>query len=262
MPRVDKHIPGSFCWIELETSNLSSSQQFYSGLFGWTSNDVGALFQLGGSDVASACNLKSEGVYPHWNLYAAVENVDACASKAVDLGATILVSPFEVGDRGRMAAIKDPTGATFNIWQGTGHHGVGVTGIAGTMCWADLSTPDPARAAAFYSDLFAWQLEASENDKSGYLHIKNKGEYVGGVPPASHRSANMPAHWLIYFAVENCDVTAARAEALGARLILPPISMPGVGRMSVIADPEGAVFATFQNEAVKLPTVDTFVPSK
>ena len=53
----------------------------------------------------------------------------------------------------------------------------------GTFCWADLSTPDPARAGKFYSDLFGWKLtdDTDDDPPSGYVHIQNGQEFMGGI---------------------------------------------------------------------------------
>jgi predicted enzyme related to lactoylglutathione lyase len=109
-----------------------------------------------------------------------------------------------------------------------------------------LSTPDPDQAGKFYAGLFGWELEKSEHDSSGYLHIKNREQYIGGVPPTKHRPAG-PAHWLPYIQVSNCDAIAAKAKQTGATFHLEPMTMEGVGRFAVIADPQGAVFAIFQS---------------
>ncbi len=257
MPLVQKHAEGSFCWIELGTTDQNAAKRFYNGLFGWTAKDfpmgpgeVYTMFQLEGRDAAASYTLRPDikGVPPHWNLYVAVENADTVTARAIVAGAKLLAAPFDVYDFGRMAVIQDPTGAVLSIWQAKSNIGVGITGVPGTLCWADLSTADPARAGAFYAELFQWHLEVSENDSFGYLHILNQSEYIGGVPPVKHRSPNTPPHWLPYFSVEDCDAVAGKAEASGGRLILPPMSMAGVGRMSVIADPQGAVFAIFRAE--------------
>ena len=258
MAIVQKHAEGFFCWIELGTTDQAAAKQFYNGLFGWVAKDfpigkgeVYTNFQMEGLDIAAAYTYPPDmrGVPPHWNLYVAVENADAAAAKAVAVGAKLLAPPFDVYDFGRMAVIQDPTGADFCIWQAKSNIGTGITGVPGTLCWADLSTADPVKAGAFYQELFDWRLEVSDNDTSGYLHILNKGEYIGGIPPVKHRGAKTPPHWLPYFAVEDCDAVAGKAEASGGRLILPPMSMAGVGRMSVIADPQGAVFSIFQAQA-------------
>jgi len=113
-----------------------------------------------------------------------------------------------------------------------------------------LSTPDRERAGQFYSDLFGWQfLKEDEKTAHNYWHIMNGEEFIGGIPPASHRQPGTPAHWLAYFLVSDCDTTAAAAKNLGANLYMPPTDFEKVGRISVIADPQGAAFAIFKSAA-------------
>ncbi len=117
----------------------------------------------------------------------------------------------------------------------------------GTLGWADLITPDQARAKEFYSGLFGWKIVAGENDTSGYLHIVNGEKFIGGIPPKNHLDPRVPPHWLSYFAVSDCDAAAAKAKQLGANLLLAPMTMEDVGRWAVVADLQGAVFAVFQS---------------
>jgi uncharacterized protein len=258
MANIDQHLAGSFCWIELHTSDQKAAKTFYSTLFGWSihdspmgPNDFYTEFKLQGREAAAACTLRpderSHGVPPHWMIYITVDNADAAAAKAQQLGGKILAPAFDVMDAGRMAVIQDPTGAVFCVWQAKKNAGIGIAQIHGTLCWADLSTPDAKHAAAFYSGLFGWQIMADPKDPSGYLHIKNGEHFIGGVPPASHRQPGVPPHWMAYFQVDDVDASAAKAKQMGANLYLPPKSMEGVGRLSVIADPQGAVFAIFKS---------------
>ena len=114
-------------------------------------------------------------------------------------------APFDVGDRGRAALIQDPDGRfLFGVGSQASASALGVTGEPGAFCWADLNTPDPARAKTFYEGLFGWKLKPGEGKESGYLHIVNGENYIGGVPPARQGSGNAPPHWLIYFAVGRC----------------------------------------------------------
>ena len=184
---------------------------------------------------------------PNWMLYVAVENADQSAAKVKQLGGKVIVEPFNVKDFGRMAVIQDPTGAHFCIWQALKHPGIGIADVAGTLCWGDLSTPDPKLAEAFYAGLFGCQLILDEKDSSGYLHIKNGEQFIGGIPPAQHRQPGVPPHWLAYFLVDDVDAIAAQAKHMGSNLCLPPMTMEKVGRMSVIGDPQGAVFAIFKS---------------
>lgn len=56
---------------------------------------------------------------------------------------------------------------------------------------------------------------------------------------------NNPAHWLIYFAVEDRDATAAKAQSLGAQCCVAPTDIRGVGGFAVLADSQGTVFAIY-----------------
>jgi len=167
--------------------------------------------------------------------------------KAQQLGGKTFAPPFDVMDAGRMAVVEDPTGAVFCVWQANKNAGIGISQVNGTLCWADLSTPDTKRASDFYSGLFGWQLVTDPKDPSGYVHIKNGEHHIGGIPPASYRQPGVPAHWMAYFQVDDVDATANKAKEMGAKLHLPPMTMDGVGRMSVIADPQGAAFSIFKS---------------
>ena len=140
---------------------------------------------------------------------------------------------------------SDPTGAHFSVWQPKTHHGTGIGGVPGTFCWADLSTPDPGAAIPFYKAVFGWEISSGQDD-SGYLHIKNGETPIGGIPPAKFHNPQAPAHWMLYFYVTGCDASAAKAKELGGRLYMEPMTIEKVGRMAIVADPQGAVFALFQ----------------
>src|ERR1700722_19646722 len=104
MSHVEKHVPGSFSWIELGTNNQDAAKAFYTSLFDWTyedspmgPGDVYTMFQSGGSYVGAAYTLREQetsmGVPPHWNLYIAVASADETAAKASELGGTVLAPP-------------------------------------------------------------------------------------------------------------------------------------------------------------------------
>ncbi len=256
MPNVENQVPGSFCFVELASIDQNQAKTFYEPLLGWSHTDFPmgpdsfyTMFQLAGRDVAAAYTMREAEraqAPPHWNLYIAVESADDTAALATELGGTVIAAPFDVMDQGRMAVIQDPTGAFFCIWQAGNSIGIGVAGDPGALCWADLSTPEPDLAKSFYEGLFGWSIAAGENDPSGYLHIKNGDEFIGGIPPV--RAAvdpSGPPNWMVYYQVSDVDATAAKVKELGGAEFLAPMTMDGVGRMAVVADPQRAAFAIF-----------------
>jgi predicted enzyme related to lactoylglutathione lyase len=258
MPTIDRHKPGSFCWVELGTSDQPAAKLFYTSLLGWDVLDnpmggpggVYSMFSLHGRNTGGGYTLMpdmvAQGIPPHWMLYVQVDSADDTVAKVTGDGGKVMGGPFDVMTYGRMAVLQDPTGAVFSIWQPKSHPGTQVVGEPGAFCWADLSTPDVAAAKRFYESVFGWQLSPGEHDTSGYLHIKNGDHFIGGVQPSGFRNPKAPPHWLIYFQVASCDASTAKAKELGASVYMEPMSMEDVGRWSVVADPQGAVFSLFE----------------
>jgi predicted enzyme related to lactoylglutathione lyase len=248
---------GSFCWIELGTSNQQAAKQFYGNLFGWTAEDnpmgpsmTYTMLRLGGKDVAGAYTLMKEQldahVPPHWMLYIKVDSADAAAEKAARLGGKLIVPPSDIPNIGRFAVLQDPTGGAISLFQPGQHRGFTVFGDIGALCWADLNSTDPGKAATFYGSLFGWTYETG---KDGYRHIVNGSSHndmIGGVPPHMHAPPGTPSHWMPYFHVADCGASAGKASSLGARALMPATPMENVGTIAVLADPQGAVFALFQ----------------
>jgi len=258
MPNIERHAPGTFCWAELATSRQPEAKQFYMELFGWTADDMPmgpadsyTMFKIQGRSAGAAYTLRPEqvkqGVPAHWGLYVAVQSADESAARAGSLGAKVLAPAFDVYDAGRMAVLEDPTGAHLNLWQSKKHIGFGIGGVPGAFCWADLMTHDVERAKTFYSGLFGWKFEPGQND-GDYLHIKNGEEYIGGAPPAGAAGPGVPPHWSLYFVAPDCDGSTAKAKSMGATVHVPPKTLEGVGRFSVVGDPQGASFSLFQPE--------------
>jgi len=168
----------------------------------------------------------------------------AAAKKAVELGAKVSGAPVRCLRRRTNGCRARSNGCDFQRLAGAQKRpGIGIVNEPGALCWADLNTPNRQRAVEFYSALFGWTITAGEGkDPNGYLHIMNGEKFIGGIPPALQG----PPHWLIYFYVSDVDASTAKAKEMGANTFLPPTSMEGVGRLTVLADPQGAVFAMFK----------------
>jgi uncharacterized protein len=259
MTNIDSYKSGSFCWVELGTTDQTAAKKFYGSLFGWQATDLPmgpsgtyTFFKLNGRDAGAGYQLSKEmldhHVPPHWMLYISVASADAASEKIKQAGGKIEKGPFDVFDVGRMSVCSDPSGAHFCIWQAKGEKANGVGEIDGSFCWADLNTPDPAAAGKFYSQVFGWQIVEDRSGKGNpdYKHIKNGENFIGGIPPVRPDNPRLPAHWLTYFLTSDCKGLAAKAKQLGAKAILEPMFMEEVGTIAILSDPQGAVFALYQ----------------
>jgi predicted enzyme related to lactoylglutathione lyase len=110
--------PGTFAWSELATTDLGKARDFYQSVFGWgleaaASSDTAALFTVDGSMVCGA-HVAGEAEFPAWSVWFSVEDCDASATRAGELGGSILLPPSDM-DFGRGAVLADPQGAVFGI---------------------------------------------------------------------------------------------------------------------------------------------------
>jgi uncharacterized protein len=260
MAERTQYDPGTFCWIDLATTDTEGAKAFYSGLFGWEAEDrpvgqgiVYSTMRLQGHDVAGVGPLMpmqvEQGVPPHWNNYVAVQSADETAQRAGELGANVVAPPFDVLDAGRMASLQDPQGAFLNIWEARTQAGARLVNVPGALSWNDLATPDVDAATRFYGDLFGWTFESFDIGGGDYRMVRNRERGNGGIRqlgPAEEQ-AGIPPHWMPYIAHADLDRGVAEAERLGGRKLADPVDI-GVGRVAVVADPQGGAFLLYAGQ--------------
>jgi len=245
---------GAPCWTDLSTNEPARAKNFYSTLFGWTyqDNDMGggnyySMARLEGRDAAAIYGQGEaeveQGVAPRWSTYINVDDVDAAAAKVVPAGGTLMMQPFDVMGMGRMALMFDPTGAVVALWQFTGHAGARVVNEPGAMTWHELSTRDTDVAGKFYEELLGWHSHSEDMGGFDYtvFHITHDNP-AGGMVKLDEASAGVRPHWMVYFAVEDCDATVRLAVGNAGKIVVPPSDIPP-GRFAILSDPQGAVFA-------------------
>ena len=250
-----QYAPGTFSWADLATPDPDAAKGFYRSLFGWEAEDMPipddgyySMQRIDGKSVAAIAPQpqaqRDAGVPPLWQSYITVESADATAQRAGELGATVHAPPFDVMEAGRMAVIQDPQGAFFMIWEPRQHVGAGLVNEPGALCWNELASPDPDGSASFYRDLFGWTVEPFEGGAMRYLTIKNGDASNGGIRETQPQE---PPNWLAYFAVDDVDAAIAKIGELGGGTIAGPFDLP-MGRIGIVRDPQGAVFALYSGE--------------
>jgi len=259
MQEIPDYKPGTFCWVELGTTDGEAAKSFYSQLFGWDHVDnpmgpdgVYTLLKLDGKDVGGLYKMMpdmlAQGIPPHWLSYIYVSNADETAEKAKAEGATVMNGPFDVATLGRMAVIQDPTGAVFALWQPKDQKGAGIYNVPNSFIWNELGTRDTQKAGEFYSKVFGWTQEGFPGSPVEYTVFKNGDRGAGGMYQITPEMGPVPPHWLVYFAVDDCDAKVQKATGLGARVMKPAEDIPGVGRFAILIDPQGAAFAILKPE--------------
>jgi uncharacterized protein len=255
MAERTKYAPGTFSWTDLSTTDQDAAKRYYAGLFGWDADDqpVGdgmtySMMNIGGRPVAGI-SLQNDmqrqfGAPPAWNSYVTVESADDAADRAGKLGANVIAPPFDVMDVGRMAVIQDPQGGFFMVWEPKLHIGAGIVNQDGALSWNELATADLDASAEFYRELFGWEAQPFEGMDFPYRIIQNDGASNGGMRPSQE---NEPTYWLVYFGTDDIDATLAKSSELGGTALTGPMDI-GMGKIAILQDPQGAVFALFAGD--------------
>jgi predicted enzyme related to lactoylglutathione lyase len=206
------------------------------------------MFTLKDKYVAAGSPPQEEGSRSYWTTYLASDDADATAAKIRDAGGTLLREPFDVFDSGRMLVAQDPTGAVFAVWQAREHIGAQLANEPGSLTWNECRTPDAGAAEAFYRAVFGYGVTPMPmGGPEPYRILEVDGRGVAGMAELSGEMAGIPAHWGVVFAVDDADAAAARAEELGARVVIPPTDIPEIGRFAALEDPVGAGFQVIRN---------------
>lgn len=248
---------GTPSWVDLQTSDQSGAKEFYTALFGWSYDDrpmledaVYSIATLRGEQVAAVAPLPAGAppadTPPTWNTFLAVDDADASAAKVEPAGGQLVLPAFDVGDAGRMAFVADPTGAQVGLWQARTHIGATLVNEPGALIWNELITDDAPTALDFYANVVGLGSAVMPMPDGEYTVLQVHEDGVGGciAPPRP----DVPNHWHVYFCTEDADATVAAAAKEGGALMADPFDMATVGRMAVLADPQGAVFSVMQPE--------------
>jgi predicted enzyme related to lactoylglutathione lyase len=250
MPEQTGYARGMPCWADIGSPDIGVCSRFYGGLFGWDirpdEDSAYSIAYLHGRAVAGMCPAAAEG-RPWWTTYVAVRDADAAVKIAVDEGASLLSGPADAFVRGRTALLADPAGAVFAVWQAGVFPGAELVNEPGALCWNELAVRDVPGATGFYGALFGWESRTSPfGGTSSYTEFFVGDQVVAGMVQMNEVwPPEIPAHWMVYFTVADCDAAAARVAELGGVVSIPPFDT-GAGRVAVVDDPHGAVFSVIE----------------
>lgn len=253
MPEVTTpYATGTPCWVDLMAKDQQAMLDFYRDLFGWHGKpdpaDFGgyAVCELGGKAVAGISQATAPGGSPElatgWTGYLASTDAQAAQDAIIAAGGTVLAPVMDLaGDRGRMLIATDPQGATFGVWEPGKFSGAQVVDEAGARTWNELHTSDVPAATAFYGKVFGIDIKPRDGSDSHWA-LRVGDRVVGGVTLLANDPPGTPAHWQMSFAVDDVDSALDTLVRSGGTVLAPPSDVKG-GRMTVVADPQGARFA-------------------
>jgi len=262
-PGEAEHHVGKFIFVELVTPDLKAAERFYEGMFGWTFHDMGPRYTeatVNGRIVAGiearpfGSDARRE---PRWLGFIATNDVDALGRTALANGARTLAEPHDAPGRGRIAVYADPQGAVFGVMASSSGDPPDVLAEPGTWIWHSLFVKDTDTDAAFYQTLFNYEVFDLPEEQDAQHLVLASDDYARASANTLPSERSHPL-WLGYIRVADATAAAARAVALGGKVLLSPRDDRHGGKLAIIADPQGAPVGLLewsaseeQNKAVK-----------
>jgi len=249
---------GRFTWYELMSTDPKASLDFYANLAGWSHQPLDSpppvgmepvdynVWMLGEQPMAGCLQLPAEaqeqGAPTHWVGYVHCDDIAATKARALELGATELVS-LTLPEIGLIAVMQDPQQAVIALYQPTNDPGPEQAPAPGHFSWHELMSADYEAAWGFYSELFGWDIvEDMDMGEAGiYRLFGRNGQQVGGMfsnPPEVPVSC-----WTYYVSVPSVDVAAEAITAAGGKILHGPMEVPDGSRIVQALDPQGGMFA-------------------
>jgi len=144
--------------------------------------------------------------------------------------------------------VTDAGGAAIGIWKPGMHKGFGVLGESGTPSWFELHARDYAASVQFYKDVFDWDARTvGDSPEFRYTTLgEGEGGLAGIMDATGFLAKGVPAHWLIYFGVDETEAALKKIVELGSSVTTAAEDTP-YGRIAGAADPTGAQFKLRSN---------------
>jgi uncharacterized protein len=250
MPTRDDAPIGAPCWVDVMTTDPEASRTFYGELFGWTAEEadpeLGGYFnfQKDGVRVAGGFDSQPQSPVPNvWSVYLAVADAKKTVADANAKGGGTIVEAMDVKDLGTMGVVTDVGGAVIGMWKPGTHRGFGVYAEPGTPGWFELHTRDYDATVQFYRDVFKWDTHVAADEPGfRYTTLGEEETALAGIMDASaFLREGVPAHWSVYFKVDDTDAALAKTVELGGAVVVPAEDTP-YGRLAVATDVTGAAF--------------------
>jgi predicted enzyme related to lactoylglutathione lyase len=229
---------GSPCWTDLWTSDVEGSRTFYSQLFGWEAQEPSPefggyfMFTRAGVPVAGAMGDMGEmSANDTWTIYLTTDDIAKTTAAAQAEGGNIANPAMAVADLGIQAVFTDPTGAHLGMWEPGTFPGFTVISESNAPSWFELHT--------------RWDTTSvGDSDEFRYTTMRDPagGEDLAGIMDASaFLPEGVPAHWSVYWQVDEADAAVDKVKALGGTVVTDPQDTP-YGRLATVTDQAGAVF--------------------
>jgi len=247
-PPAAEH-PGKFIWAELVTPDLAAAERFYGGMFGWTFQDIRAgdsnyvIAKLGDAPIAGLIQRSAHAdqqPQAAWLPFLSVSNVQEAGQRILDHGGKELKPPRAYRLRGKQAIYADPQGAVFAVLNSHNGDPPDVLAAPGEWIWGAVMTRDPDSDAAFYQEVFGYEVLKLPTDARGEHLVLASENYARVSVNPMPKAEDAQPHWIGFVRVSDVNRAADAAKTLGGRIMVGPHPDRHGGTVALVAGPDGA----------------------
>lgn len=242
--------PGQVIWVDLLTEDASTAIDFYRQLLGWKIEPYSQgnfVVSNEGHPIAGISEIKNadpEGEEALWLVGIAVPDVADSVATARKLGAKVHRDVGRVEGFASFAVLEDPQGAAFMLLSPERPFEEPKT--VGSWVWTELWTDDTDAASEFYGEVVGYERAEMARSDATYPLFQTEGEHRAGLVEIENKRVD--PIWAPYLGVADLASVVEQARELGGRILLPPDSNLGEGRVALLADPTGGAFFVYQVE--------------
>lgn len=244
-------VPGTLLWTDLFTADPSGAADFYSKLFGWevqnlgaTDNDYRVFFQ-DGRPVAGVVNgpQAPDGERGgRWISYVSVEDVKETVSRATADGGRVILPPVNIPNRGEHAILTDPEGAIFGLLRTTTGDPEDFLPEVNDLVWLTVFSNDTDAMSRFYEKVLGLRpFDDIRTEVDGDYILASGGSARAGLYPLAEDSEYRP-EWIGFVRVNDVGAVLAKAVELGGKALSEPFGTELGNVCAFITDPSGAIF--------------------
>ena len=236
---------GDFTWVDLSTFDVAAAEKFYGSVLHWEfESDESGYVNCSVSNDACAGLYEMPEFFQKirmpsfWMTYVLVDDVASLVARVEDLGGKVELE--ETNALGKVALVRDPSGAGFTCYEGSAKGALHSRPKPGQWCWSELFVSDLSKVETFYAELLGWSFEVDDESDDRYIIRGSEGQRVGAVQVASNEVKGDKEFWGVSFSVQDAQATQGEIREAGGTLVYEHVNSDGVHYLA--HDSQGAAF--------------------
>jgi uncharacterized protein len=228
-------------------------QKFYSDLFGWHIQNMPDMKNYGVVDTHAGGGINGgvgEGMEAgdrYVIFYIEVPDPQKALDKIEKAGGKTLHPVMEIPNIVTFAQFADPSGNRVGLVK----EGEGPSPSSGNnpaVSWFEVLGTDAEELARFYKEQFGWDGERGEMG-NGAVYVQVQMDAKRGIAGGIGNSPMGTPQTTVYAEVKDLQKCLDKAESLGAKTMMPPMSVSEGTNIALFVDPEGNTFGIYNRTA-------------